>query len=51
MEVEFEGVAQPKPFVPTKVELPKAKVEAFMSFKGKSDTQPKHTHNVKCFRC
>jgi hypothetical protein len=39
-----EGVAQPKPFVPTKVEPPKAKVKAFMDFKGKSNTQPKHTH-------
>ena len=30
-----EGVAQPKPFVPTKVKLPKAKVETFMGIKGK----------------
>ena len=29
----------------------KAKVEVFMGFKGKSDTQPKRTRNVKCFRC
>ena len=51
MEVEFKGAAQPKPFIPTKAEPLKAKVGAFMSFKGKSDTQPKRTHDVKCFRC
>jgi hypothetical protein len=36
---------------PTKVKPLKAKVEVFIGFKGKSDTQPKRTHDVKCFRC
>jgi len=36
---------------PTKVEPLKAKVGVFMGFKGKSDTQPKRTRNVKCFKC
>jgi len=53
MEVEFEGRGgyPPKPFVPTKAKPSKAKVKAFVSFKSKSDTQPKLTNDVKCFRC
>jgi hypothetical protein len=54
MEVELEDigrVTQPKPFVLTKVEPPKAKVETSTGFKGKSDSQPKNTRDVKCFRC
>jgi hypothetical protein len=42
-----DGVAQPKHYVPTKVEPPKAKVEASAGFKGKSNTQPKCAYDVK----
>jgi hypothetical protein len=45
-----KGVAQTKHFIPTKVEPLKAKVKVSTSFKGKSETQPKHTRYVKCFR-
>jgi hypothetical protein len=47
---EEKGVARTKPFIPTKVEPLKAKVKVSTSFKGKSKNQPKHTHDVKCFR-
>jgi hypothetical protein len=45
-----EGVTQLKPFTSTKVESLKAKVDTYMVSKGKSDSQPKCTHDVKCFR-
>jgi len=46
-----EKVAQPKPFTSTKVEPLKAKVDVATSSKGKFDTQPKYTSDIKCFRC
>jgi len=51
VESEEKGVARLKPFVLTNVEPPKAKVETSTSFKGKFDSQPKCTRDVKCFRC
>jgi hypothetical protein len=46
-----EGTVQPRSFVPSRTELPKAKVDVPTDTKGKSKTQPKRTHDVKCFRC
>jgi hypothetical protein len=46
-----EKVAQPKPFTITKLEPLNAKVDVVMSSKGKFDTQPKCTSDIKCFRC
>jgi len=46
-----EGIVQPKSFVPSRTEPPKAKVDVPTDAKGKSETQPKHTRDVKCFRC
>ena len=43
-----EGVTN-QPFIPTKVEPPKVKVETFTGVKGKFDSQPKHTREFKCF--
>jgi hypothetical protein len=51
LNLRRDGAAQPKHYVPTKVEPPKAKVEASTGFKGKSNTQPKCTYDVKWFRC
>jgi hypothetical protein len=50
LDLKRKGVAQTKHFIPTKVEPLKAKVKVSTSFKGKSETQPKHTRDVKCFR-
>ena len=53
MEVKFkrsEEVAKLKPFTSTTVEPPKARVNTCMVSKGKHDTQPKCTRDVKCFR-
>ena len=46
-----EGTLQPRSFVPSKTEPPKAKLDVPTSAKGKSKTQPKRTRDVKCFRC
>jgi hypothetical protein len=46
-----EGIVQSRSFVPSKAELPKAKVDVPTGFKGKSETQPKRTRDVKYFRC
>jgi len=46
-----EGIVRPRSFVPSKTEPPKAKVDVPTDAKGKSETQPKHTRDVKCFRC
>jgi ferredoxin len=49
LEVEFKkGIVQPRSFVPSKVEPPKA---LLMSILVKSKTQPKRIHDIKCFRC
>ena len=49
MEVEFKkGIVQPRSFVPSKVEPPKA---LLMSILVKSKTQPTRIHDIKCFRC
>jgi hypothetical protein len=46
-----EGTVQPGSFVPSRIETPKAKVDVPTSANGKSETQPKRTRDVKCFRC
>jgi len=46
-----EGIVQPRSFVPFKAEPPKAKVDVSTGNKGKSETQPKCTCDVKYFRC
>jgi hypothetical protein len=53
MEAKLEGrkAAQTKPFVLTNAEPPKAKDETFTGFKGKFDSKPKCTQDVKCFSC
>ena len=51
LNLRREGATQPKKFIPTKVESPKAKVETSTIFKGKSEAQPKCTRDVKYFRC
>ena len=42
---------RPRSFVPSRTETPKAKVDVPTGAKGISKTQPKHTRDVKCFRC
>jgi hypothetical protein len=51
LNLRREEATQPKNFVPTKVESPKAKVETSTIFKGKSEAQHKCTRDVKYFRC
>ena len=46
-----EGSVRPRSFVPSRTKPPKAKVDAPTSAKGKSETQPKRTRDVKYFRC
>jgi hypothetical protein len=46
-----EGTVRTRSFVPSRTELPKAKVDVPTDTKGKSETQPKRTRDVKCFRC
>jgi len=38
-------------FVPSRIKTPKAKVDVPIGAKGKFETQPKRTRDVKCFRC
>jgi ferredoxin len=49
--IKREGTVRLRSFVPSRTELPKAKVEVPPDAKGKSETQPKRTYDVKCFRC
>ena len=53
LEDEFEerGYCQPLSFVPSKTEPSTDKVDVPTGAKGKSETQPKRTRDVKCFRC
>jgi hypothetical protein len=52
MEVEFEeGTVQPKPYMHVKAEPPKPKKDAHMAGKGKSESQPTHDKEIKCFKC
>ena len=46
-----EGTVRLRSFGPSRTEPPKAKVDVPIDAKGKSETQPKHTRDVKCFRC
>jgi len=46
-----EGIVWLKSFVLSRTEPPKAQVDVPTGAKGKSETQPKHTRDVKCFRC
>jgi len=46
-----EGTVRPRSFVPSRTELPKAKVDVPTDTKGTSETQPKRTRDVKCFSC
>jgi hypothetical protein len=46
-----EGTVRPRPFVPSKAEPPKTKVDVSTGTKGKSEPQPKRNCDVKCFRC
>ena len=46
-----EGTVRLRSFGPSRTEPPKAKVDVLIGAKGKSETQPKHTRDVKCFRC
>ena len=48
--VKREGTLQPRSFVPSKTERTIAKVDVPTGAKGKSETQPKRTCDVKCFR-
>jgi hypothetical protein len=45
------GIVQPRSFGPSRTKPPKAKVDVPTNAKGKSETQPKRTRDVKCFRC
>ena len=49
--LKIEGTIQPRSFVPSRTEPPKAKVDVPTDAKGKSETQPKRTCDVKCFKC
>ena len=46
-----EGTVRPRSFGSSRTEPPKAKVDVPTDAKGKSETQPKRTRGVKCFRC
>jgi hypothetical protein len=46
-----EGIVQLRSLVPSKTEPPKDKVDVPTASKGKYETQPKRTRDVKCFRC
>jgi len=46
-----ESIVQSRSFVPSRTETPKVKVDFPTSAKGKYETQPKRTRDVKCFRC
>jgi hypothetical protein len=46
-----EGPVRPRSFVPSRTKIPKAKVDILTGAKGKSETQPKCTRDVKCFKC
>jgi len=46
-----EGTVRPRSFVPSRIGTPNAKVDVATGAKSKSDTQPKHTCDVKCFKC
>jgi hypothetical protein len=46
-----EGIVRMRSFVPSRTEPPKAKVGVPTGANGKSETQPKCTCDVKCFRC
>jgi hypothetical protein len=46
-----EGTIRLRSFVPFRTKTPKAKVDVPTGAKGKSETQPKRTRDVKCFRC
>ena len=51
MEAESEErrVVQPKPYA--KAEPPKAKKDTHTDGKGKSESQPTHDRDIKCFKC
>jgi hypothetical protein len=42
-------VVQPKPYA--KAEPPNAKTDAYMDWKGKSESQPTRNRDIKCFKC
>jgi hypothetical protein len=44
-----DGVVQPKFYA--KAEPPKAKKDAYMNGKGKSEYQPTYDRDIKCFKC
>jgi len=46
-----KGTVRSRSFVPSRTKTPKAKVDVLIGAKGKSETQPKRTHDVKCFGC
>jgi hypothetical protein len=46
-----EGIVQLRSLVPSKTEPLKDKVDVPTASKGKYETQPKRTRDVKCFRC
>ncbi|KAL3582919.1 hypothetical protein D5086_017251 [Populus alba] len=46
-----EGIVRPRSFSPSRTERPKAKVDVPTDAQGKSETQPKRTRDVKCFKC
>jgi hypothetical protein len=51
LNLKREGTVQPRSFVPSKTKPSKAKVDVPTDAKGKSETQPKRTCDVKSFRC
>ena len=51
LNLSRKGIVQPGSFIPSKVKPPKAKVDVLTGSRGKYKTQPKHTHDVKCFKC
>jgi hypothetical protein len=51
LNLKRKGIVRSRSFVPSKTDPPKAKVDVPTSAKGKFKTQPKRTHDVKCFRC
>ena len=45
-----KGIVRLRSFGPSRTEPPKTKVDVPTAAKGKSETQPKRTRDVKCFR-
>lgn len=51
LNIRREGIVWSRSFVPSKAKPLNAKVDALTIAKDKFKNQPKHTHDVKCYKC